>query len=181
MNTITNSTLENSENLKRNVTISTKVSALEKIELQQLANGLNISRAELFYSLVHNYKYHYNYIGRQSPMEEKLADELEEEKKQNRKLTISLENAEHRVQIERELNKKLERSIFDLNRTLDQFKENMKTKDRIFEELMLTNQKQEEKLDKMDKKNDRVLYYSSLGAGILTGLSIIFLPFILKD
>jgi hypothetical protein len=114
-------------------------------------------------------------------MEEKLADELEEEKKQNRKLTISLENAEHRVQIERELNKKLERSIFDLNRTLDQFKENMKTKDRIFEELMLTNQKQEEKLDKMDKKNDRVLYYSSLGAGILTGLSIIFLPFILKD
>ena len=84
----------------RNVTISTKVSAAEKIELQQIANDNNITRSELIYDLLSAYKNHYAYIGRTSPKEDKLLSELKNANRKVNKLSIELENAEVRIDME---------------------------------------------------------------------------------
>ncbi len=47
--------------------------------------------------------------GKPSSKEVKLTNELKSEKKNNRKFALAPENAEHRVQLEKELNKKLKR------------------------------------------------------------------------
>ena len=85
----------------RNVTISTKVSASEKTELQQIANNKNITRSELIYELLMGFKNHYDYIGRISPKEEKLSAELDKANRSLNKMSIELENAVFRIGMER--------------------------------------------------------------------------------
>lgn len=109
----------------RNVTISTKVSSAEKIELQQIANDKNITRSELIYDLLKAYKNHYDYIGRTTPKEEKLSAELKKAIREVNKLSIELENAEVRLAIERKEINKLEGEIQRLR------KRNINLKDEI--------------------------------------------------
>jgi chromosome segregation ATPase len=104
----------------RNVTISTKVSAAEKIELQQIANDKKITRSELIYDLLNGYKNHYDYIGRISPKEEKLSTELKKATREVNKLSIELENAEVRLGIEQKEIIKLRDELHRLrNRNID--------------------------------------------------------------
>ena len=91
------------ENVKyRNMTISLKVAAEEKIMLRRLAEKYKVSLSEFMYNLVMCFKNQYDYIGMLSPGEEKLAENLRIEKKQNSKLTADIENADFRVQMEME-------------------------------------------------------------------------------
>ena len=91
------------ENVKyRNMTISLKVAAEEKIMLRRLAEKYNVTLSEFMYNLVMCFKNQYDYIGMLSPGEEKLAENLRIEKKQNSKLTAEIENADFRVQMEME-------------------------------------------------------------------------------
>ena len=91
------------ENVKyRNMTISLKVAAEEKIMLKRLAEKYKVSLSEFMYNLVMCFKNQYDYIGMLSPGEEKLAENLRIEKKQNSKLTAEIENADFRVQMEME-------------------------------------------------------------------------------
>ena len=91
------------ENVKyRNMTISLKVAADEKIMLRRLAEKYKVSLSEFMYNLVMCFKNQYDYIGMLSPGEEKLADNLRKVKKQNSKLTAEIENADFRVQMEME-------------------------------------------------------------------------------
>ena len=91
------------ENVKyRNMTISLKVAAEEKIMLRRLAEKYKVSLSEFMYNLVMCFKNQYDYIGMLSPGEEKLAENLRIEKKQNSKLTAEIENADFRVQMEME-------------------------------------------------------------------------------
>ena len=91
------------ENVKyRNMTISLKVAADEKIMLRRLAEKHSVTLSEFMYNLVMCFKNQYDYIGMLSPGEEKLAENLRIEKKQNSKLTAEIENADFRVQMEME-------------------------------------------------------------------------------
>ena len=84
----------------RNMTISLKVAAEEKIMLKRLAEKYKVSLSEFMYNLVMCFKNQYDYIGILSPKEEKLAEKLRLEKKKNAKLETRTENAEFRVKME---------------------------------------------------------------------------------
>ena len=91
------------ENVKyRNMTISLKVAAEEKIMLRRLAEKYKVSLSEFMYNLVMCFKNQYDYIGILTPREEKLAENLRKEKKINNKLIAEIENADFRVQMEME-------------------------------------------------------------------------------
>lgn len=84
----------------RNMTISLKVAAEEKIMLRRLAEKYKVSLSEFMYNLVMCFKNQYDYIGMLSPKEEKLAENLRLEKNKNAKLSIQIENADFRVEME---------------------------------------------------------------------------------
>ena len=91
------------ENVKyRNMTISLKVAADEKIMLRRLAEKHSVTLSEFMYNLVMCFANQYDYIGMLTPKEEKLAENLRKVKKQNSKLTAEIENADFRVQMEME-------------------------------------------------------------------------------
>jgi len=70
------------ENVKyRNMTISLKVAADEKIMLRRLAEKHSVTLSEFMYNLVMCFKNQYDYIGILTPREEKLAENLRKEKK----------------------------------------------------------------------------------------------------
>lgn len=84
----------------RNMTISLKVAAEEKIMLKRLADKYNVTLSEFLYNIVMCFKGLYAFIGRLTPREEKLAENLRLEKKKNDKMEIRTENAEFRVEME---------------------------------------------------------------------------------
>ena len=84
----------------RNMTISLKVAAEEKIMLKRLAEKYNVTLSEFLYNIVMCFKGLYAFIGRLTPREEKLAENLRLEKKKNAKLSVQIENAEFRVDME---------------------------------------------------------------------------------
>jgi len=86
----------------RNMTISLKVAAEEKIILKRLAEKNNVTLSEFLYNIVMCFKGLYAFIGRLTPREEKMAENLRKVKKQNSKLTAEIENADFRVQMEME-------------------------------------------------------------------------------
>ena len=96
------------ENVKyRNMTISLKVAADEKIMLRRLAEKHSVTLSEFMYNLVMCFKNQYDYIGMLNPREEKLAENLRLEKKKNAKLSVETENAEFRVKMEIERSDKV--------------------------------------------------------------------------
>ena len=84
----------------RNMTISLKVAAEEKIMLKRLAEKYNVTLSEFLYNIVMCFKGLYAFIGRLTPREEKLSENLRLEKKKTAKLEIRTENAEFRVKME---------------------------------------------------------------------------------
>ena len=91
----------------RNMTISLKVVAEEKIMLRRLAEKHSVTLSEFMYNLVMCFKNQYDYIGMLNPREEKLAENLRLEKKKNAKLSVETENAEFRVKMEMERSDKV--------------------------------------------------------------------------
>ena len=91
----------------RNMTISLKVAAEEKIMLRRLAEKHSVTLSEFMYNLVMCFKNQYDYIGMLNPREEKLAENLRLEKKKNVKLSVETENAEFRVKMEMEKSDKV--------------------------------------------------------------------------
>ena len=84
------------------MTISLKVAAEEKIMLRRLAEKYNVTLSEFLYNTVMCFKGLYAFIGRLTPREEKMAENLRKEKKKNDKLSVQSENAEFRVRMEME-------------------------------------------------------------------------------
>ena len=91
----------------RNMTISLKVAAEEKIMLRRLAEKHSVTLSEFMYNLVMCFKNQYDYIGMLNPREEKLAENLRKKKKKNVKLSVETENAEFRVKMEMERSDKV--------------------------------------------------------------------------
>ncbi len=84
----------------RNMTISLKVAAEEKIMLKRLAEKYNVTLSEFLYNIVMCFKGLYAFIGRLTPREEKMAENFRLEKKKNAKLSVQIENADFRVEME---------------------------------------------------------------------------------
>ena len=133
--------MENTSETK-SVTLSFKTTPEEKTALQQIANEKNITRSELIASLIGGYKHHYDYIGKASPREAELQTKLNEVNKQNRKLTFTLENAEHRIEMEQKANQKyVKEQLARSNYAADQGTMRTQQRDGVAHELLVGEQR----------------------------------------
>lgn len=155
----------------RNMTISLKVAAEEKIMLKRLAEKYNVTLSEFLYNIVMCFKGLYAFIGRLTPREEKLAENLRLEKKKTAKLEIRTENAEFRVKMEIENRVKTQNENHELIYQLKEEKaintnqaQLIIEKDKIIESL----QKEVKSLSK--SKRDQHMKYTAVGVlGLFTG------------
>ena len=158
----------------RNMTISLKVAAEEKIMLKRLAEKYKVSLSEFMYNLVMCFKNQYDYIGMLSPKEEKLAENLRLEKKKNTKLGVQIENAEFRVEMEMNHRIQIQNENHELTYQLKEQKvintdqtEELKRQKEINQVLAIENKKLR------NQKRDQQLKHAIAGAvGILAGVSI---------
>lgn len=163
------------ENVKyRNMTISLKVAADEKIMLRRLAEKYKVSLSEFMYNLVMCFKNQYDYIGMLSPGEEKLAENLRIEKKQNSKLTAEIENADFRVQMEMNHRTQIQNENHKLTYQLKEQKainadqaEELKRQKEINQAL----EKENKKLRKLSLDNKLKIFGTGI-FGVLTGFAL---------
>lgn len=92
--------MENSNN--RNITLSTKVTAEQKVVYTKIATQNNISLSEWMASLLEIHKDSYDKIGDPTLREIALEDKNRRQEQQIKKLVATLESADHRVQVEME-------------------------------------------------------------------------------
>jgi len=158
----------------RNMTISLKVAAEEKIMLKRLAEKYNVTLSEFLYNIVMCFKGLYAFIGRLTPREEKLAENLRLEKKKNAKLSVQIENAEFRVDMEMNHRIQIQNEYHELTYQLKEEKvinadqaEELKRQKEI-------NQALEVEIKKIIKqKRDQQLKYTIAGAvGVLAGFNL---------
>jgi predicted RNase H-like nuclease (RuvC/YqgF family) len=170
--------MENTIDTKKSVTLSFKTSAEEKTALQQIANEKGISRSELIASLVHAYKHNYDFIGKSSPKEEELKLKLKTVERENRKLNLSLENAEHRIEMEQKSNRKYVKEQLEMNKTIFDLKDELKQKCKEIQNLNeLINSSKEQGQENYNSP----LLYTSLSSAVLAGLTLIFCPILFKN
>lgn len=155
----------------RNMTISFKVAAEEKIMLKRLAEKYNVTLSEFLYNIVMCFKDLYAFIGRLTPREEKLAENLRLEKKKNAKLSVQSENAEFRVRMEIENRIKTQNENHELTYQLKEEKaintnqaQLIIEKDQIIESL----QKEVKRLTK-SKRHQQLKYTAVVVLGLFTG------------
>ena len=158
----------------RNMTISLKVAAEEKIMLRRLAEKYKVTLSEFIYNLVMCFKNQYDYIGMLSPKEEKLAENLRLEKKKNAKLGVQIENADFRIEMEMNHRIQIQNENHELIYQLKEEKainadqaEELERQKEINQALATENNKLR------TQKRDHQLKYTMAGAlGILAGVTI---------
>ena len=158
----------------RNMTISLKVAAEEKIMLRRLAEKYKVTLSEFMYNLVMCFKNQYDYIGMLSPKEEKLAENLRLEKKKNAKLGFQIENADYRVEMEMNHRIQIQNKYHELTYQIkeekainaDQAEELKRQK-----EINLALEKENKKLRKLSFENNLKLFGTGV-FGVLTGFAL---------
>ena len=158
----------------RNMTISLKVAAEEKIMLKRLAEKNNVTLSEFLYNIVMCFKGLYAFIGRLTPREEKLAENLRLEKKKNAKLEVQIENADVRVQMEMNHRIQIQNENHELAYQLKELKainadqaEELKRQKEINQAL----EKENKKLRKLSLDNKLNLFGTGI-FGVLTGFAL---------
>jgi hypothetical protein len=158
----------------RNMTISLKVAAEEKIMLRRLAEKYKVSLSEFMYNLVMCFKNQYDYIGMLSPKEEKLAENLRLEKKKNAKLEVQIENADFRVEMEMNHRTQIQNENHELTYQLKEQKainadqaEELRRQKEINQALVVENNKLR------SQKRDQQLKHAMAGAvGVFAGFNL---------
>lgn len=156
----------------RNLTLSLKVAPDEKIMLRRMAEKYNVSLSELMYNLVMCFKDQYEYIGRVTPKEEKLAENLRLEIKKNDKLKVHLENADYRVKMEQQRALDAIKAKDDITYKLKEQKainsEQSEEIERLKEQIETLKQKSQAL--KKDKSNQQIKNMAAGGIGVAAGL-----------
>ena len=158
----------------RNMTISLKVAAEEKIMLKRLAEKNHVTLSEFLYNIVMCFKGLYAFIGRLTPREEKLAENLRLEKKKNAKLGVQIENASFRVEMEMNHRIQIQNENHELTYELKEQKainatqaEELKRQNEINQIMKL----EVEKLRKLSLDN-KLKMFGTGAVGVLAGFSI---------
>ncbi len=87
-------------NQHRNITLSTKVSALQKAELVKIAQSHDITLSEFILSIIDTYKHKYGKENEPSKNELKVKEENDSLKKKNIRFLKDRESADYRVGLE---------------------------------------------------------------------------------
>ena len=94
--------METHKNNHRNITLSTKATVIDKIELKEIAKKNDLTLSEFIYSLITVFKHQFENIGKDTPEVERLKKEIQLKNKALNKAQINLENANYKVKLEME-------------------------------------------------------------------------------
>ena len=126
----------------RNMVISTKVSAAQKVELLRLAEMHGVTLSDFVNITVENYKYQFGYIGQDNPEVDKLKKEIKTKERKISRLEANLENADHFADqmLQKKENTEKERdefrySVREYAADNDKLKQACSNKDEIIEDL----------------------------------------------
>ena len=158
----------------RNMTISLKVAAEEKIMLRRLAEKYKVSLSEFMYNLVMCFKNQYDYIGMLSPKEEKLAENLRLEKKKNAKLGFQIENADYRVEMEMNHRIQIQNKYHELTYQIKEEKAinaDQAEEQKMQKEINQALKAEVEKLRKLHLDNKLKMFGTGI-FGVLTGFAL---------
>ena len=133
-------------NQHRNITLSTKVSALQKAELVKIAQSHDITLSEFILSIIDTYKHKYGKENEPSKNELKLKEENDSLKKKNVRLLKDRESADYRVGLEM---KRADKAVDERDEYRYRLKEKMVENHTLNQELL----KYKPKFDK--SKNDK--------------------------
>ena len=87
--------MEGNVTVYRNMVVSTKVSAPQKVDLLRLAEKYGISMSEYIYIILESFKNDYDYIGQDKPEVEKLKNDKKALERKIARLKADLENADY--------------------------------------------------------------------------------------
>jgi predicted RNase H-like nuclease (RuvC/YqgF family) len=87
--------MEGNGTVYRNMVVSTKVSAPQKVDLLRLAEKYGISMSEYIYIILESFKNDYDYIGQDKPEVEKLKNDKKALERKIARLETDLENADY--------------------------------------------------------------------------------------
>ena len=87
--------MEGNGTVYRNMVVSTKVSAAQKVDLLRLAEKYGMSLSEFMYIILDTYKNQYEYISRDNPEVEQLKNENRALERKISRLKSDLENADY--------------------------------------------------------------------------------------
>ncbi len=161
--------MQTHKNNHRNITISTKATVLDKIELKEIAEKNNLTLSEFIYSLLTVFKYQFENIGKETPEVERLKKEIQIKEKALNKAQINLENADYKVTLEME---RADKSSHKYDECRYQLKEALAREADLKnhnEELVNENSKLKETIDRLTNYNNNDNYQKAgIGlAGIL--------------
>ena len=150
-------------NQHRNITLSTKVSALQKAELVKIAQSHDITLSEFIFNIIDTYKHKYGKENETSKNELKLKEENDTLKKKNVRLLKDRESADYRVGLEM---KRADKAVDERDEYRYRLKEKMVENHTLNEELL----KYKPKFDKSksDKQSTGILL-ALLGAILFGG------------
>ena len=150
-------------NQHRNITLSTKVSALQKAELVKIAQSHDITLSEFILSIIDTYKYKYGKENEPTKNELKLKEENDSLKKKNIRLLKDRESADYRVGLEM---KRADKAVDERDEYRYRLKEKMVENHTLNQELL----KYKPKIDKSksDKQSMGILL-ALLGAILFGG------------
>ncbi len=91
--------MEGNGTVYRNMVVSTKVSAAQKVDLSRLAEKQGMSLSEFIHIILESYKNQFEYIGQDNPEVTKLKEENTAKSKRIQILKVERENADHCVHL----------------------------------------------------------------------------------
>ena len=150
-------------NQNRNITLSTKVSAIQKAELVKIAQSHDITLSEFILSIIDTYKYEYGKENDPSKNELKLKEENDSLKKKIIRVLKDRESADYRVGLEM---KRADKAVNERDEYRYRLKEKMVENHRLNEELVKYKPKFEK--SKSDKQSTGILL-ALLGAILFGG------------
>ena len=161
--------MQTHKNNHRNITISTKATVLDKIELKEIAEKNNLTLSEFIYSLITVFKYQFENIGKDTPEVERLKKEVQLKDKALNKAQINLENADYKVTLEMERADKASHKYDECRYQLKEALAREADLKNHNEELVNENSKLKETIDRLTNYNNNDNYQKAgIGlAGIL--------------
>lgn len=158
----------------RNMTIGTKVTSFEKIELQKLCEKHGVTLSEFMYHLVMNNKDNFEFIGSLSPKEEKLSAAVEKLTRELSRCKANLENADYRVSMEQKIaldsRNELDEYRYQLKEALIEI-ENLKEEIQEKNEINISNKEliSEYEIEKKEQMANNVLF---VAGGTVVGATL---------
>lgn len=153
----------------RNITLSTKVTALQKAEFAKIASKHNITLSEWSASLLEIHKDSYDKVGDPTERENALEMEIQKKEREIKRLKAHLESADHKAQVEmKRADNAITRRDIEVLKCKKIEQENLELKTELEQKTEMTNKK----IDLENNDENKTLLLPAVLLSGLIGLAL---------